>query len=285
MSEIGNFKPHLTGVLGHPVYENPTVVMQESAFKDKGLFWRYITMEVYPDDLQNAIAGIKALNFDGINITTPYKVQVMKYLDKIDESATLIGAVNTIKNDGNKLIGYNTDGKGFTLSLEKENISIKGEKLTILGAGGAAKAIAIECALLGVSEIIIINRNEMRGKRLVNKINESISSVAKYVKWENEAVIEQDTDILVNATSIGLYPDNNIPNIDYGFITAGKIVCDVIPNPPETEFLKLAFSKGAKTINGLGMLVNQGLIGFRIWTGEEANENVMKDALTNIFGA
>lgn len=283
MSEELNFKPHLTGVLGHPVSENPTVVMQEAAFNDKGLNWRYITMEVLPDDLKSAIDGLRALNFDGINLTIPHKVAVMEYLDEIDKSALLIGAVNTVHNKNNKLIGYNTDGQGFTLSLMKNDVDIKGKKFTVLGAGGAAKAIAVECALMGLKEIVIINRDSVKGKSLAKKIKENTKTVAKFIKWEGTAKIDKDTDVLVNATSIGLFPDKNKPDIDYDFITKDKIICDVIPNPPLTEFLKTAESRGAKTFDGLGMLVNQGLIGFEIWTGEDANEIIMTNALKSVF--
>lgn len=170
------------------------------------------------------------------------------------------------------------------MALEKNGVDIKGKKITILGAGGAAKAIAIECALLDAKEIVIINRDSQKGKNLVHRIASNTKTKAKYVAWQGTAVTEDDTDILVNATSIGLYPDTAVPDIDYSFMTQGKIVCDVIPNPPQTEFLTRAANQGCKTINGLGMLVNQGLIGFKIWTGKEANEQVMKKALMNVFG-
>jgi len=242
-------------------------------------------MEVLPEDLESAVKGLRALNFDGFNLTIPHKVEVMKYLDQIDESASLIGAVNTVLNKDQKLIGYNTDGKGFTLALEKNGVDLKGKKLTILGAGGAAKAIAVECALLGLDELIIINRNQARGEQLASTIEENTKTNVKYVKWDGTVKIDNDTDILVNGTSIGLFPDTSIPDIDYGFITESKIVCDIIPNPPKTEFLKKAASKGAKTFDGLGMLVNQGMIGFKIWTGEDADEAVMTKALMDVFGS
>lgn len=283
MSKALNFKSHLTGVLGHPVSENPTVVMQEAAYKDKGLDYRYLTMEVLPEDLNDAIKGLRALNFDGFNLTIPHKVEVMQYLDKIDTSAKLIGAVNTVLRKGNELIGYNTDGQGFMLSLQKNGIDIRGKKLTILGAGGAAKAIAVECALVGLKELVIINRDVIKGESLANKINENTDTKAKYIQWDGRAEIDSNTDILVNATSIGLYPDESIPDINYDFINKATVVCDVIPNPALTGFLKQATSKGATTLDGLGMLVGQGLIGFEIWTNTQGNEKIMIQALENVF--
>lgn len=285
MSKALNFKSHLTGVLGYPVSENPTVIMQEAAYIDKGLDYRYLTMEVLPKDLDHAIKGLRALNFDGFNLTIPHKVEVMQYLDKIDTSAKLIGAVNTVLRKGNELIGYNTDGQGFTLLLQKNGIDIKGKKLTILGAGGAAKAIAVECSLIGLKKLVIINRDVIKGESLASKIKENTQTKAKYKKWVGTADIDSDTDILVNATSIGLYPDESIPDIDYDFINKETIVCDVIPNPPLTGFLKQAALRGATTLDGLGMLVGQGLIGFEIWTNTQGDEKVMTDALEKVFDA
>ena len=279
-----NFRQELVGVFGYPVDENPTVVIQDAAFAAKGLFWHYLTLLVKPEDLGDAMQSIRALNLAGMNLTIPHKVACIEFLDEVDKSAQLIGAVNTVKNDGGKLIGYNTDGQGFTWALREEGVELKGATVALLGAGGAARAIAVETALAGAKKMYIINRNETRGQTLANLISGSTGCDAEYIKWQGTAHIPQDAGILVNATSVGLFPDTAIPDIDLGCITSSLVVCDGVHNPPETSFLKEAKRLGAaKTISGQGMLVYQGAIGFEIWTGEKAPVDVMMNALQEAF--
>lgn len=284
---IRNYKAELVGVFGYPVAENPTVVMMEAAFQELGLNWRYLTIEVKPENLEDAIRGLKAFGMRGVNLTIPHKIEVMKYLQEIAEDARLIGAVNTIVVKNGELYGENTDGKGFLRSLrEQGGISISGSKVFLLGAGGAARSIAVELALAGVGHIVIANRTETRGENLVRTLNDSTKCLAEFLLWDRQLAIPEDTDILVNATSIGLFPDiDALPDIDYRTIRPGLVVCDVIPNPPHSAFLKKAEAHGAKTIDGLGMLVNQGVIGFRLWTGLEAPRDVMMEALSKEFGS
>ncbi|MEL7604250.1 MAG: shikimate dehydrogenase, partial [Bacillota bacterium] len=148
------FRQELVGVFGYPVDENPTVVIQDAAFEAAGLFWHYLTLLVKPEDLGDAMRAVRALNFKGINLTIPHKVACMAYLDEIDQSARLIGAVNTVKNDNGRLIGYNTDGKGFVYAALEEGVKLSGASIAMLGAGGAAQAIAVESALAGAERII-----------------------------------------------------------------------------------------------------------------------------------
>ena len=228
--------------------------------------------------------SIRALNLKGMNMTIPHKVACMPYLDEVDKSAQLIGAVNTVKNDSGLLIGYNTDGQGFTRALREADVTLSGAVIALLGAGGAARAIAVETALAGAKKMYVINRDETRGRTLAKLIDGQTDCCAEYIKWDGTASIPQDTDILVNATSVGLYPDTNIPNIDMTCITPDLVVCDGVHNPPVTRFLKEAKRLGAKTtVGGQGMLVYQGAIGFEIWTGEEAPVDVMMDALKDAF--
>jgi len=279
-----NFRQELIGVFGYPVDENPTVVIQDAAFEAKGLFWHYLTLLVKPEDLGDAMQSVRALNLQGINLTIPHKVACMQYLDEIDKSAKLIGAVNTVKNVDGKLVGYNTDGQGFTWALREENVPLSGATIALLGAGGAARSIAVETALAGAKKMYIINRNEQRGQTLTDLINEGTDCEAIYRKWEGTVQIPADADVLVNATSVGLYPDTNMPNIDMECITGELVVCDGVHNPPQTAFLLEAARLGAKkTISGQGMLVYQGAIGFEIWTGETAPVDVMMNALTEAF--
>jgi len=285
MSENINYLSKLTGVFGYPVAENPTIVMQEASFKAKGLNWRYLNIEVKPEDLHNAMRGLRAMNFQGINLTIPHKVAVLQYLDEIAPDAALIGAVNTVRRDGERLVGENTDGKGFLRALRQDaEIDPAGKKVVILGAGGAARAISVELALAGAGKIIIVNRTKQRGQALVDHLNANTDTAAAFVHWTAEYAIPQETDILVNSTPIGLYPDVDAwPDINYNTIHERMLVCDVIPNPPNTPFLELASGKGAQTLDGLGMLVYQGAIGFTMWTGEDAPVAIMHKALSDVF--
>lgn len=285
MSHPTTYQAELVGAFGHPIAENPTVVMQEAAFHALGLNWRYLTIEVYPQDLAAAMAGLRAMNFRGINLTIPHKVEVLKYLDEVAPDAALIGAVNTVRRVGDKLIGENTDGKGFLRALQDVPIDPRDKKVIILGAGGAAKAIGVELALAGAERITIVNRSRGRGQALVDALNARTKTPARFVAWTSTYDFPADTDIVVNATSIGLFPDVTAqPDVAHATLTANMIVCDVIPNPPHTRFLQAAEDRGAKTLNGLGMLVYQGAIGFKMWTGQDAPIEVMYRALQEVFG-
>jgi shikimate dehydrogenase len=286
MSHEANYKAELVGVFGHPVAENPTIVMQEAAFKAAGLNWRYLTIEVYPQDLAAAMAGLRAINMRGINLTIPHKVEVLKYLDEVAPDAALMGAVNTVRRSGHKLIGENTDGKGFLRALRSDaGLNPAGLRVVILGAGGAARAISVELALAGAAHLTIINRTAARGQALVNLLAERTQAKAEFVTWETGYNVPADTNVVVNATSIGLFPHTAAkPAINYHSLTPAMTVCDVIPNPPQTVFLKEAQARGATTLDGLGMLVYQGAIGFTMWTGVEAPVAEMHRALQEVFG-
>lgn len=279
-----NYRAELVGAFGNPIDENPTGVMEEAAFAAKGLNFRYLTVKVEKDDLEAAMKGVKAFGMKGINLTIPHKVNVLNYLDELSEAAEIIGAVNMVVNRDGKLWGENTDGKGFLISLKNEGVSVEGKQVVILGAGGAAKAIGVECALAGVKKIIIVNRNKERGEDLVRLIREKTSAQAEYAPWSSTYKVAPGTDIFINATCIGLYPDvNSKPDVDYDTVTSKMVVSDVVFNDPNTLFLQEAGKRGAHTINGLGMLVNQGALNFTLWTGVEAPIDVMTDTLKKEF--
>jgi shikimate dehydrogenase len=286
MTEQVNYKHELVGVFGYPVSENPTGVMIEPAFAALGLQWRYQLFEVYPDDLEDAVRGLRAMNMRGINLTIPHKVDVLQYLDEIAPDARLMGAVNMVHRQGERLIGENTDGKGFLKSLREDaGVDPSGRRVVVLGAGGAARAITVELALAGAAHITIVNRSVGRGQTLVNLLNGETPVDAEFVLWEGSYSLPAGVDVLVNATSIGLYPNvGERPDLNYESIRPGMTVCDVIPNPPHTPFLAAAQQRGAQTLDGLGMLVNQGAIGFKIWTGQDAPVEVMHRALQQAFG-
>ena len=279
-----NYRAELVGVFGDPVEGNPTGVLEEAGFAALGLNYRYLTMKVTPEDFDAAMKSLKALNMKGINLTMPHKITVLPYLDEISQAARIIGAVNTIVIRNGKLIGDNTDGKGFVQALEREHTKPEGKSITILGAGGAAKAIAIECALAGASSVTIINRDEKKGLNLVHSILEHTPAKAAFLPWTAHQPIPEGTDILINATPIGLHPHGDQkPDVDYDTIKSSMVVSDVVFNPPVTPFLKEAASRGAKTISGLGMLVCQGALNFTIWTGQESPYDVMYQALLREF--
>ena len=272
-------------MFGQPVAENPTQAMVEPAYRHHDLDWRYLTIEVAPEDLAAAVEGARVMGFRGFNLTIPHKVAVMEHLDEIGESAKLIGAVNCVVRRGDKLVGENTDGKGFLESL-KERRNPAGKRVMILGAGGAARAIGVEVALAGAHSIALFNRSEERGRELVSHLRENTGVKAGYHGWAEGMVVPEGTDIVINATSIGLYPDTNgCAPLDFDTLSPNAIVADVIPNPPATRFLAEAAKRGCETIDGLGMLVNQGRIGINYWTGVEPETGVMRNALESLFAA
>jgi shikimate dehydrogenase len=278
-----NFKQELTACFGQPVSENPTQVMMEAAFRHHGLDWRYLTIEVAPDDLPAAVAGARAMGFRGFNCTIPHKVAVIEHLDGLGESASLMGAVNCVVRRGDRLIGENTDGKGFLKSL-RERVDPAGRRVVLFGAGGAARAISVELALAGVSRITVVNRSPQRGEELVSLLKQKVRAEAGFAHWAGPYALPAETDIVINATSIGLYP-NVEARLDLVLETLrpSMLVADVIPNPPQTRLISEAQQRGCMTVDGLEMLVNQGTIGIEYWSGVEPDAEVMQAALRAVF--
>jgi len=291
MAKELNFKQELVGCFGYPVSENPTQAMIEPAFRDMNLDWRYLTLEVKPENLAAAVAGARAFGFQGFNCTIPHKVAVIQHLDGLGESAELMGAVNCVVNRGGQLIGENTDGKGFVSSF-KELADPAGKSMVLFGAGGAARAIGVEMALAGVKSITIVNRSVERGRVLFDLFSEKLNSAVggglqvHFAPWEGDYQVPVGTDIVVNATSIGLFPDVDARlDLKIDTLTSNMIVADVIPNPPKTRLVREATAKGCRVIDGLGMLVAQGVIGIEYWTGRTPNAAVMRRGLEDVFGA
>ena len=278
------YRSELIGLFGCPVDENATVVIMEAAFRALNLNYRYNTTLVYPKDLRTAVAALKAFNMKGTHITIPHKVEVLKYLDHISETAALMGAVNTIYLKDGETYGENTDGKGFITSLYDGGVQMKGRQVVVLGAGGAARAMTVELAGAGVGHITVVNRDRKKGEELVALLNNKTQTDAVYCPWDAVYPVPDDVDIVVNATSVGMCPDPNRPNIDYATLLPHMTVCDGVHNPVETPFLKEAAKRGCKTLDGFSMLVNQGAISFKLWTGYDAPVEVMKEALEQEFG-
>jgi shikimate dehydrogenase len=279
-----DFLSQLTGSFARPSAENPTVAMVEAAYRHHGLDWRYINCEVPPEKLGDAVRGARAMGWRGFNCSLPHKVAVIGHLDELGESASIMRAVNCVVRRGEKLIGENTDGKGFVQSL-RDVIDPAGKALVLCGAGGAARAIGVEMALAGTRSIRVVNRGEERGRALAALLNARTPAHAEFTPWDGDARVPAGTDIVVNATSIGLYPDVDArPALDLDSLRPGMVVADVIPNPPRTRLIREAAAQGCTVIDGLGMLVNQGVIGIKYWTGVDVDPGVMRARLEEIFG-
>ncbi len=256
--------------------------MIEAAYRHLGLTWRYLNCEVHPDRLGDAVRGARAMGWRGFNCSIPHKVAVIEHLDQLGESARIIGAVNTVVRRGDTMIGENTDGKGFVTALNQV-VDPAGKSVLIFGAGGAARAVAVELALAGVSRIVIVNRGHERGEALTNLLLRQTPADAAYTRWSGMFQIPADTDIVVNATSVGLFPNvDQMLDIDPDTLRAEMVVADGIHNPPLTHLLRSARARGCRVVDGLGMLVNQGVIGIRYWTGLDADAQVMRQALLNL---
>lgn len=223
------------------------------------------------------------MGWRGFNCTIPHKVAVIRHLDRLTPAAELIGAVNCVVWRDELLLGDNTDGKGF-LEAIREVRPIEGLQAVILGAGGAARAIAFELALAGAKAITIVNRTTGRGEDLVRSLSAKTKVAAKRMDWSGQFAVPAAANLLVNATSIGLFPNvDDILPVDLGSLRPELLVCDVIPNPPRTRFLRDAEKRGCTVLDGLSMLVNQGVIGIRLWSGQDPSPKVMRKALNQVF--
>jgi shikimate dehydrogenase len=284
MPQPHNFLSALVGSFATPAAENPTVAMIEAAFRHHGIDARYINCEVAPPALGDAARGARAMGWRGFNCSIPHKVAIIAHLDGLGESAATIGAVNCAVRRGDKLIGENTDGVGFMESL-RMLVDPMGKSIVVFGAGGAARAIGVELALAGASQLTIVNRGEARGSELTALINEKTKAAAEFVLWDRTYPIDRTKDVIVNATSIGLFPDiDGRLDVDLSNARPEAIVADVIPNPPRTRLIREAEARGLRTLDGLGMLVNQGVVSIRHWFGIDVEAAAMRAKLEELFG-
>ncbi|MBO6109762.1 MAG: shikimate dehydrogenase [Methanobrevibacter sp.] len=266
---------NIVGLIGHPVEHSFSPPMHNAAFKVLNMDWAYVAFDVNPSNLNSAIEGAESLGIKGFNVTIPHKIEVMKYLDEIDEVASLIDAVNTI--DFKNMKGYNTDGIGAVKAIE-EATSIKNRKVVVAGAGGASRAISFYIAKYGAESLTILNRNVEKAQRLADDINlidevkaDSIKNIKNHVA---------DADILIDTTPVGMHP-----NVDDDAIVSAEdmhedlVVFDAVYNPNQTSLIKEAIKANAKPVYGIKMLLYQGAESFRIWTGQNPPVDVMEDAL------
>jgi shikimate dehydrogenase len=283
MNKPHNFLSTLTGCFATPVAENPTVAMVEAAYRHHGIDARYINCEVAPDVLGDAVRGARAMGWAGFNCSLPHKVAVIEHLDGTGASASIIGAVNCVVFREKRAIGENTDGQGFLRALRSAT-DPAGKNIIVFGAGGAARAIAVEVALAGAASVTIVNRSPGRGGELVELVNTRTQARSELVVWDHTFGIPNTAEIVVNATSIGLFPDMDARlNLHLDTLRPGLIVADVIPNPPRTRLIRDAEARGCVVLDGLGMLVNQGVISIKHWTGIDADPAVMRQKLESLF--
>ncbi|CAM4135581.1 shikimate dehydrogenase [Bacillus manliponensis] len=273
----------LYGVIGNPIGHSLSPHMQNDAFLHCGIDAHYHAFLVEESKLSEAVAGLKAIGIAGFNVTTPHKVSIMQYLDEIDPLAKQIGAVNTVLHEDGKLIGYNTDGIGYVRSLQSiRNEPLQNKRILLLGAGGAARAIYFSLIAAGVQEIDVANRTVGKARELINACNDAVKSSAFSLEEARE--MSANYDVIIQTTTIGMYPnveDTPLPIIS---LKAGTIVSDIIYNPFETKLLQEAKEKGATVQNGIDMFVYQGALAFEIWTGHFPNIERMKQFVIRKLG-
>lgn len=272
-------KTRIYGVIGDPIEHTLSPIIQNAAFKALDLDYVFLAFKVSPNQVDKAIAGMRALEIVGLNVTMPHKEAVIKNLDQIDENAKFLNAVNTIHNKDGQLIGYNTDGVGVIKALKENGSNPKGKKILLLGAGGSARAIAYALAKQ-TDELIILNRTVSVAKKIVNLLNKTLNKKILADSLTTQKIREhiQQSDILINATSVGMKPNSNQSLIPKQLIKPKMTIMDIVYNPVETKLAREAKSAGAKVVSGTEMLIYQGAASFEIWTGKTAPVEVMRKA-------
>ena len=268
----------ICGVIADPIGHTVSPAMHNAAFEQVGIDCLYVPFQVKKEELGKAIAGMRALNIRGLNVTIPHKVAVIPFLDDLDDLAQRIGAVNTIVNDDGVLKGYNTDATGFLRALLERGVEPKGKTVSILGAGGASRAISLALVERG-SNLIILNRTWDKVKEQADRISQLCQREVQALKLDKENLAKalNKADILVNTTSVGMSPDIEETPITADLIKPPVIVFDIVYNPIKTRLLREAETAGAETISGIDMLVWQGALAFEKWTGLKAPVKVMRE--------
>lgn len=268
----------IVGLIGYPLSHSLSPVMHNSVFKKYGMDWEYKIFELKKEELKNFIKKMKKEKIKGVNVTVPYKQEIMKYLDSIDKAAKSVGAVNTIVNKNGKLVGYNTDYIGFENTLKKYKINVKGKNVVLFGAGGAAHAVCFALKKHKPKIIDIVNIDIPMAENLVKNLKLKDYRIWYLKKSEVIDALVKKADFIINATSVGLDKKSNPYKIDK-LKKKGIPVYDLIYNPAVTPFLKQAKIKGARIINGLDMLIYQGMEAFKLWTGRESDYDTIIKAL------
>lgn len=278
MFEINGHTKQLA-IIGDPVEHSFSPQMHNYISKRLGNNYVYTALEVKPENLGDAVRGIRALGIAGVNVTAPHKFAVMQYLDEIDGRAMQYGSVNTVVNRNGRLTGYNTDADGFYQSLLWEGITVRDQDILIVGAGGATQPVLVLFALEGAKSITVLNRTRANAQRLAEYTEKT---VGYYVETEKKL---PRYDVIINTTSVGMWPDTaGCPLDDFSFVDSNTAAADMIYNPAETVFLRRARERGAKTVNGLGMLIFQGIIAYELFTDTKLPADMYREIAKEVFG-
>ena len=280
-------KTIVCGVIGDPIEHTMSPVMHNAAFKKLGIDYLYVPFRVKKEELEKAIAGMRALNIRGLNVTIPHKVAVIPFLDKVESLVEKIGAVNTIVNDDGVLTGYNTDATGFLQALLERGVEPKGKNTLILGAGGASRAISFILAERGAHPVILNRQLELDwAEELAHRISQIFDKEVKALVLNegNLAEVLEGAEVLVNTTSVGMSPNIDETPVPARLLKPGLVVFDIVYNPIKTRLLREAEAAGAQTIGGLDMLVWQGALAFEKWTGRKAPVELMRGEAIKALG-
>lgn len=277
MDESGSLQ-EIVCCIGHPVAGNPSQFILERAFAALGLEWRYLTLDVSPEQLVDAVRGMRAMGFRGSSVQMPHRVAVLPLVDRLGETAEAMGSVSCIVRDGDEFVGENTDGPAFLAAL-REFVDPAGKQFVVLGAGGLARAAAFAAAQAGAAAITIVSRTESHGRALAESIAQRLQVSASYSAWEGDFTVPEGIDVLVNATSVGRADATARVPLDIDSLDQGVLVADLVVNPPQTRLLRDAAHRGCRTMHGLGMFVNQCAANFKLWSGLDADPAVMREAL------
>jgi shikimate dehydrogenase len=275
-------KTRVCGVIGDPIEHTLSPTIHNAAFNHLGLDFVFLAFRVKAADLENALRGMRGLGIHGLNVTMPHKSTVTAYLDEMDSAVKFLGSANTILNEDGKLSGFNTDGVGALKALRENGVEVSEKKVLLLGAGGAAKAIAFALAQ-EVNELVVLNRAAEKAKKIAEALGRTLNKKVVGGALSPDAISKnlQDSDVLINATSVGMNPNANQSIVTPQLLRADLTVMDIVYNPVETKLAKDAKATGARVISGVEMLIFQGAASFEIWTGLSAPINVMRRAALN----
>lgn len=275
-------KTKVCGVIGDPIEHTLSPAMHNAAFEALNLDYVFLAFKVKSAGVADAVNGMRALSIRGLNVTMPHKTTVINYLDRVDLSAQIVNSVNTILNKESLLFGFNTDGVGALKALRENGIEPKGRKVLLLGAGGAARAIAYTMAK-EADELVVLNRTLKQAHDLAKLLQKAVNKkiVAGSLSPSEIEQNLQDSDILINATSVGMKPNIDESPVKSKLLRSNLAVLDIVYNPPETKLSIDAKSAGAKVVNGVEMLIYQGAASFEVWTGKPAPLQVMRQAALN----
>ncbi len=274
----------MTGMLGHPVAENPIDRMFDAVYRHYGLPWQFWKNDIASEaDLARAIGALVPLGYQGMCITVPYKVAAMPLLDEVDDDVRAIGATNYITIEQGRLIGHNNDGKGVVKAIEKV-APLRGQHVVMLGAGGAGRAMAVEIAWAGAAQLTLITRREQQGREVAEIVTRASGVACQWMPWQAPLVLPSGTSLLMNATHLGCAPELEAVPVDWSSVDRQCIAVDVITNPRITPFLATARDHGCPVVDGVEMLVQLAMQIFQRWTGISPDEAVVQRAVAEALG-